>query len=246
MRSIVRIRTPENVPFEHELAGLPSRALAWAIDLVVTAVAITVVIRVAGALGAAGGFATALALATIFLIQWWYGALFEWWLGGQTPGKRALGLRVLDERGFRIGFVQAVVRNLVRVVDLLPALYLVGGVSALIDPRGRRLGDLAAGTMVVRERPSVLPSAIAPASERHDSFSSDPTVALAVRRVTPAERDVMIALGLRREQLPLPVRHALFARLADHLEARLRIERPAFLSPERYVLGLTALLLERV
>ncbi|WP_236604712.1 RDD family protein [Sandaracinus amylolyticus] len=245
MRSIVRITTPENVPFEHELAGLPSRALAWAIDLVVMAVAIVVAARIAEAFGAAGGFASAITFLAVFLVQWWYGALFEWWLGGQTLGKRAVGLRVLDERGFRIGFVQAVVRNLVRVADLLPGLYLVGGISALVDARGRRLGDLAAGTMVVRERPRPAPSALVPPAERQGAFADDPAVRLASRRISAAERDAMIALGLRRDQLPLAVRHALFARLAEHLEGRLGIDRPAFLSAERFVLHLTAILVDR-
>ncbi|AKF07765.1 RDD family protein [Sandaracinus amylolyticus] len=243
MRSIVRITTPENVPFEHELAGVPSRAVAWAIDVVVMGVAIAVTARIAEAFGAAGGFASAVALLAVFLVQWWYGALCEWWLGGQTIGKRAVGLRVLDERGFRIGFVQAVVRNLVRVADLLPGLYLVGGVSALVDVRGRRLGDLAAGTIVVRERPRPAPSALVPPAERQP-FADDPAVRLAVRRISASERDAMIALGLRRDQLPLGVRHALFARLAEHLEARLGMDRPAYLSAERFVLNLTAILVD--
>lgn len=234
------MRTPENVPFEFELAAIPSRALAWGLDVLVMIALVAAIVRVMSMLEIAGGFATALGIFAIFLVQWWYGALTEWWLGGQTIGKRIVGLRVLDERGLRIGLVAAVLRNLVRVVDFLPGFYLVGGVAALLDARGRRLGDLAAGTLVVRERPRAAPAAIVPAAERHNSFLRDPAVMLAARRITASERDAMVSLGLRRESLPLEVRQALFAQLAGHLEARLAIARPPYFSPEKYVLHLTA------
>jgi uncharacterized RDD family membrane protein YckC len=245
VREVQPVRTPENVVFEHELAGVPSRAAAWAIDQLVQLAILVAAMRVVSALGMAGGFAVALGFVALFLVQWWYFALSEWAWAGRTLGKRALGLRAVDARGLRIGFVQAVVRNLARIVDVLPLLYLVGGASALLDARGRRLGDLAAGTIVVRERPSPAPSAIVPTSARHDTFMRDPSVAIAVRRATAPERDAMIALGLRRESLPLGVRSELFSRLAAHLERRLGIARPAFFSPERYVLDLTAVLLAR-
>lgn len=238
-----RVVTPENVAFEFERAALPARALAWGIDVLAMVGLAMIGLRLVSMLGAAGGFASAIGFVVIFAIQWGYFAISEWALAGQTLGKRIVGLRVLDARGLRIGLVQAVVRNLVRTVDFLPGFYLVGGTSALLDAQGRRLGDLAAGTIVVRERRAPAPASIVPASERHNSFLSDPAVALAARRITPPERDAMIALGLRRERLPIAVRHELFARLADHLEQRLGIARPSFFSPERYVLNLTAALL---
>lgn len=238
-----RVVTPENVAFEFERAALPARALAWAIDVLAMIALAAIALRLVSLLGAAGGFATALGFVVIFAIQWGYSAISEWALSGQTLGKRIVGLRVLDERGLRIGFVQAVVRNLVRTVDFLPGAYLIGGTCALLDPKGRRLGDLAAGTIVVRERRAPAPAAIVPPSERHNTFVRDPGVALAARRITPPERDAMIALGLRRERLPIAIRHELFGRLADHLEARLGVPRPAFFSPEKYVLNLTAVVL---
>jgi uncharacterized RDD family membrane protein YckC len=243
MRFRFLVRTPENVVFEHELASIPARALAWAADVLVMAALVLGSLRLVEMLGGSTGFATAIGFVAVFLVQWWYGALLEWWLGGQTVGKRWVGLRVLDTRGLRIGFVAAVVRNLLRIVDLLPGLYLVGGVSAWIDPWGRRLGDLGAGTVVVRERRLPPPTAMVAVSERHNSFALDPLVRLAVRRVTAPERDAMVALGLRREWLPPSVRHALFARLASHLEARLGVPRPPHFSPEKYVLHLTSVVL---
>lgn len=243
MRAYV-IRTPENVTFEFELAGVASRAVAWLIDVLVMLALVLASTQIIGALlPVAGGFAAALVFLAIFLVQWWYSALLEWWWGGQTIGKRVVGLRTLSETGVRVGFVQAVVRNLVRIVDLLPALYLTGGASALLDRHGRRLGDLAAGTVVVRERRTPAPSAVVPPSERYNSFVDDPSIALAVRRITAPERDAMVGLSLRRDQLPLPVRRELFARLAAHLEQRLGVARPPFFSEEKYVLNLTAIAL---
>jgi uncharacterized RDD family membrane protein YckC len=244
MREVYRVRTPENVVFEHELAQIPARAAAWGIDVLVMIAIVLVAERVLAGLAPALGLGVALTITVFFVVHWFYFALSEWWSGGRTVGKRLIGLRVLDARGFRVGFVQALVRNLVRAVDFLPGLYLVGGLSALLDRHGRRLGDLAADTVVVRERNTPAPAAIVPPSERHNSFLADPAVRLAARRVTAPERDAMIALGLRRESLPLVVRHELFGRLAEHLEARLGVPRPPYFSPEKYVLNLTAVVLE--
>ncbi|MCB9593471.1 MAG: RDD family protein [Sandaracinaceae bacterium] len=235
------IRTPENVTFEFELAGLGSRALAWALDVVVMIILLMIASQVVQVVTPVlGGFGAALFFIAVFLIQWWYSALLEWWWGGQTIGKKVVGLRALSADGIRMTFVQAVVRNLVRIVDLLPGLYLVGGGSALLDPHRRRLGDLAAGTIVVRERRALAPSAVVPASERYNTFVDDPAIALAVRKITAPEREAMIGLSLRRERLPLAVRRELFAKLAAHLEERLGVARPSFFSEEKYVLNLTA------
>lgn len=238
------VRTPENVTFEFELAGLAARALAWTIDIFVVAVLYTVVMLLASLfVGALGGFGLALAFVGGFLLMWWFTAVTEWWFGGQTLGKKAVGLRTIQASGVRMTFVQAVIRNLVRIVDLLPALYLVGGVSMLLDSRSRRLGDMAAGTVVVRERRSPLPTRIVPPHERYNTFIADTFVAHAARRITPPERDAMVKLSLRRDDLPLAMRHTLFTRLANHLEARIGVPRPPYFSEEKYVLNLTAVVL---
>lgn len=238
------IRTPENVTFEFELASVGSRALAWFVDVLVMGALIAAASQlIQPFLPILGGFANAVLLVAVFVVQWWYATILEWRWGGQTVGKRLVGLRTLSEEGVRISFVQAVVRNLVRIVDLLPGLYFVGGASTLLDPHRRRLGDLAAGTIVVRERKAPAPSAVVPKSERYNTFVEDPAVVLACRRITAPERDVMVGLSLRREQLPLPVRRELFAQLAKHLEERLGVERPSFFSEEKYVLNLTAVAL---
>jgi uncharacterized RDD family membrane protein YckC len=244
VRDLYVVHTPENVTFDFELASVGTRALAWLIDVAVMCMVVLLAAVVISALAAiAGGFALALLFIVIFLVQWWYGALCEWLWAGRTVGKRLVGLRVIDERGLRVSFVQAVIRNLVRVVDILPGLYLVGGASVLLDGRARRLGDIAAGTLVVRERAAPRPAQLVPATERHNTFLRDPSVKGAARHISAPERDAMVALGLRRERLPLHVRHELFERLADHLATRIQVARPSFFTSEKYVLNLTAVML---
>jgi uncharacterized RDD family membrane protein YckC len=244
VRDLHTIVTPENVSFEFELAGVASRAAAWAIDALVMGALITTALLFASALGVLlGGTAFALYFVLAFLIQWGYGALSEWRFAGQTVGKRVLGISVLQANGTRMTLMQAVLRNLVRTADILPALYLTGGLCALLDRDGRRLGDLAAGTVVVRRRRSPRPSALAAKVDRYNSFVNDPMVVHASTRITPRERDAMVGLAMRREALPLVVRYALFGKLAQHLEARLGVKRPDYFSEERYVLNLTAVVL---
>src|SRR5215213_8405965 len=150
------LRTPEQVDLEYEVAGLGSRFIAILIDsLIQTAVMIAVV--AAFALGAAliglttrrffGGDGTllvivgiAVAVLLVFLITWGYFVVFELAWNGQTPGKRAAGIRVLTTRGEPITLVHAFVRNLVRIVDYLPTSYMVGAAVILATRRAQRLG----------------------------------------------------------------------------------------------------------
>lgn len=244
MREHLVIRTPENVTFEHELAALGTRALAWAIDITAIVVMLLAISIVGGqALGALGGLGAAILFVLVFLVIWGYGAVLEYVFNGKTPGKAILGLRTVSERGLRITFLQAAIRNLVRTVDFLPFFYAVGGVAALVDPKCRRLGDLAAGTVVIHERRSPRPASFLPASERHNTFASDPAVLLAARRITPPEREILVALCLRREQLPLSIRHELFEELAEHLSQRLGLPRPPFFSAEKFAVQLGAVVL---
>jgi uncharacterized RDD family membrane protein YckC len=244
MRDTFVIRTPENVTFEFELAGVGSRALAWAVDVMVMATLMMITVLIVVALGVVIGEVAFVLLSVFsFLVIWFYAAVLEWAWGGQTIGKRVVGLRTVSDQGVRLSFLQSFIRNLVRIIDLMPGLYLVGGLSALLDTHGRRLGDLAAGTIVVRERRNPVPAAVVPPSERYNTFVHDPSVILAVRRITAPERDAMVGLSLRREQLPLAVRQELFVELAAHLEERLGIPRPPYFSEEKYVLNLTAVAL---
>jgi uncharacterized RDD family membrane protein YckC len=241
MRPVYEIDTPENVRFSFERAGLSSRALAWLIDVFVMLVMLQ-----AAALALApfqllfGEAATAIWLVIAFLVQWWYAALCEWRFAGRTFGKRIVGLATMDDRGLRLSLQQAVIRNLLRIVDMLPAFYLVGGVTSLLDPHGRRLGDLAAGTLVIRERRAELPRRTL--AEAHRDAHRYPDLAGVGRRLSPGERDAVIALCNERERLPLGLRAELFEQLSTHLEARIGFRRPAHLSCEKAVLYVAAAL----
>lgn len=154
------VETPEHVEMRFELAGLGSRAAATLIDSTILAVGLTVLLLVLSLLRRLVGLSSTALLTVVliaaFLALWGYFLLYEGRYGGQTPGKRRLGLRVVLETGQPITWTAAIVRNLVRFVDMQPAgAYVVGAVAIFFHPGARRLGDLAAGTMVVRDRPVV-------------------------------------------------------------------------------------------
>ncbi|MES1261293.1 MAG: RDD family protein, partial [Acidobacteriota bacterium] len=157
--SAVEISTPEGVTFSLPLAGPVSRLLALAIDGSIIFTAITAISFAAGGVvSALGDYLIAAQLLLYFTVQIGYGLSLEWFWNGRTVGKRALGLRVVDAQGLRLEFSQALIRNLLRAVDSLPLFYLLGGMVCVLNPRLQRLGDLAAGTIVVRTRRLKLPA----------------------------------------------------------------------------------------
>lgn len=253
-----RVVTPEEVEFVYELAGPASRAVAAALDHLLLAALLLVLWLATCWLGLAAAFAAgalvAAAIAGSFLLYFGYFAGFEWRWNGQTPGKRLLELRAIDDRGLRIDLFQALLRNLFRIVDMMPLLvaldflaigfYGVGGLSLLLSPSGKRLGDRAAGTLVVRTRRRVLPEAILAPEEKYNTLLQDPATRSRIRaRLTLEEREVLLQLCLRRGELELPARQALFAEAAAYLERRLDIPREAFLSEEKFVQNIAAVAL---
>jgi uncharacterized RDD family membrane protein YckC len=150
----IRISTPEGVDVELTLAGIGSRFIAALLDFLVQG---GVLLAAAFALGVIGGGGTGLATAVFsivfFLVFFGYDVLFEVRSRGRTLGKRWTGLRVVRTGGRPITFVPSCVRNVMRVVDILPAFYAIGMLSIFVTARNQRLGDLAAGTLIVRERP---------------------------------------------------------------------------------------------
>jgi uncharacterized RDD family membrane protein YckC len=127
-------------------AGTLPRAQAWTVDLFLR-MGVFMLAMIPLSLFGVGG--NGLALLLLFALMWGYSVACEVWLGGQTLGKRALGLRVVNADGTPVTWLPSVVRNLLRVVDALPGVYGVGLISTLIDPHARRLGDIVAGTMVI-------------------------------------------------------------------------------------------------
>jgi uncharacterized RDD family membrane protein YckC len=147
----VTIATPEGVELELVLAGLGSRFMAALLDLVIQFGAIFALAIVVAPVGDSG-YAVAAYLVAAFLILFAYDIVLETWNRGRTVGKLAAGLRVVRTGGEPVGFLTASVRNFLRLADFLPAFYVVGVITILVTSRNQRLGDLAAGTFVVRER----------------------------------------------------------------------------------------------
>ena len=148
----ITIPTPEGVHLELALAGVGSRFASAIVDFVIQA-ALLIAIFVGGVVVfGEGGFTIAAITVTSFLVLAAYDILFEVLNSGRTPGKGLNGLRVVRTDGSPVGFFTSAVRNVLRLVDFLPSGYLVGIVSILVSRRNQRLGDLAAGTLVVRER----------------------------------------------------------------------------------------------
>lgn len=147
--TLLRVEAPEGIFLELSPAGLTARALAFLIDLMVRFVLMFIASM---GLGWAGGMGYGAFLIVLFLIEWFYPVLFELGLQGATPGKRALGLKVVMDSGLPVTPAASVVRNLLRTVDFLPFFYAGGVLCMLLRPDFKRLGDLAAGTLVVYDR----------------------------------------------------------------------------------------------
>ncbi|MBM3457813.1 MAG: RDD family protein [Armatimonadetes bacterium] len=258
MRVEHRIVTPECVEFVHELGGLGSRALAAGLDHALAAGLVGIVwisILTVPVLILTGGAVLGFGILATFLIYFGYFTYFEWSWSGQTPGKRLLDLRVIDERGIRLELPQVFLRNLFRVVDLMPLFfgfdfvgvggYGVGGLAALLSPRRQRLGDWAAGTVVVRVRRPPRPGALLAPGEQYNSLLQDRALRERIRAsLSLDERETLLQLCLRRGELEYAIRHDLFAQAAAALEARLGVRRETFLSEEKFVQNVTAAALE--
>ncbi|HEX7732434.1 MAG TPA: RDD family protein, partial [Rhodanobacter sp.] len=144
--SVREIETPEGISLRLCPAGPLPRARAWMIDSLIRLVLLMLGMVPLSLLGTGG---RGLAMLLMFALLWAYWVICELWLDGQSLGKRALGLRVVNLDGTPVTWLPSVTRNLLRVVDALPGVYGVGLASTLADPCARRLGDVVAGTMVV-------------------------------------------------------------------------------------------------
>lgn len=144
--TLLRVETPEGIDLFLRPAGLVPRALAFSIDLAIRG---AVLGTIGGLLLFQGDLGVGALMMLFFLVNWLYMALFEGLRQGRSPGKQLLGLRVVHDDGTPIGWPAALLRNLLRAVDALPFGYALGLISCLLDPGFKRLGDLAAGTLVV-------------------------------------------------------------------------------------------------
>jgi uncharacterized RDD family membrane protein YckC len=151
-----QVETPEGIDLPLPPAGLPVRAVAFTIDLGLRGLICGVLFIVLAFLGKLG---MGLGSLLLFVVSWWYMVLFEVLRQGRSPGKQWMGLRVVHDDGTPVGWSASLLRNLLRFVDLMPFGYLLGAISCLQHPTFKRLGDIAAGTLVIHsERPLVRPT----------------------------------------------------------------------------------------
>ncbi len=232
LEDTITIATPEGLGLAVSLAGLGSRFIAGMIDLVIQLVAIVVLGVLTAAIGSGGGFLGVVFVIGTFLIWFFYFVLFEVLNAGRTPGKAASHLRVVRESGAPVDFTASAIRNLVRVVDGLLLFYLPSMISIAITAKNQRPGDLAAGTIVIREQRAreavaIPPSTVAPAGSWDLSAITVEETA-AVRRFLE-----------RRSTLEPRARYELALRLASGLRTKAS-GAPEGLDPERFLEALVA------
>jgi len=219
----VDVRTGESVAIRYELAGLGSRFLALMVDMFAQAV-IAVAFLFGFALASPAlqrlapvasknlyGWAIAFLILVLFLIFFGWFIIFEAWWSGRTPGKRALGLRVVRDGGFPLDVGAAIIRNLVRIGELILGFYAISAVSALISKENKRLGDFAAGTLVVRDRADAVPDL--------DAYLARPArsdIGLSAEDRLLAERFIA-----RRDTLDRTARYRLATQIAEKIRPTL-------------------------
>jgi uncharacterized RDD family membrane protein YckC len=213
----ITLATPEGVHLELTLAGVGSRFAAALVDLAIQIALLIVIAAVGFGVFAPTGVGVAAVTVLSFLVFAAYDILFEVFASGRTPGKRLNGLRVVRTDGSPVGFFTSAVRNVLRLADLLPGMYLAGIVSILVTRRNQRLGDLAAGTLVVRERrPSLGWQAPAPSPQAPNAqwLSWD------VSAVSAAELAAVRRFLDRRNELTSGARYELALKLAQPLRSK--------------------------
>jgi uncharacterized RDD family membrane protein YckC len=238
VQETLRIATPEGVSLELPLAGVGSRFVALLVDTLLQSLAFIALLIVLSIADAGGFTADAVVSVAAFALVFVYPVAFELGAGGRTPGKRWSSLRVVCEDGSPITFRASALRNLVRLVDALPGTYLVGAISVFVSRSNQRLGDLAAGTIVVREPrvPKNAPQHYVPA----EAPRSEDLPAWDVSGLRDAELAALRRFLERRYDLD-PVPRTLLARdLADRLRPRVG-GVGAEIEPERFLELIAAL-----
>lgn len=245
----LRIRTPEGVTFPLRLAGPVRRCLAMVIDVFCVSVMMTAVGSVVQSFSLLSRDVAAAAYTLVyFVVSTGYGIGSEWRWRGQTIGKRVLGLRVVDAEGLRLRLPQVILRNLLRPVDMLPALYLLGGIVLSGNRRRQRLGDLAAGTVVIVESAMEEPDFARIAPTTFNSLAAYPHLASRLRqRVPPELIAVTFEALLRRDQFEPAARLELYRGLAARFQSAADFPTTATedLSDEQYLRNVLEVLARR-
>ncbi len=234
--------TPEHVEVRLTPGGLGSRFIALLVDAALT-------LAISGLLSSLlvptlpEGLGYALWATASFVLTWGYHVFFELSRNGRSPGKALVGLRVVDGRGLALSVGQSFVRNVLRVLDFAPAFYGIGALVVQLDPHRRRLGDLAADTMVVAEGRNPLSQAERLLMRGFQSLRSPQALRRIRHRVGVEEREFLTALCARSAGLEPRARFDLFDEVARHYREKLEISEET-LSGENLVRGIVAIVAE--
>ena len=235
----LKIQTPDGVAFSFPVAGPVTRFFAWIIDLACILATFSLIqsaLKVFALLSS--DIFTGVAILMFFVLTVAYGIVLEWYWRGQTLGKRLMRLRVVDMNGLRLQFSQIAIRNLLRPIDLLPALYFVGGLACLMSRRNQRLGDYAANTIVVRAQRSADFNIESLTAGKYNSFREHPVLEIRLRqRVNAEEAALAVQALMRREAFEPEARVNLFKEFADYFKSLVTFPEEATqgLTDEQYV-----------
>jgi uncharacterized RDD family membrane protein YckC len=237
--STLTIRTPEGVEFALPLAGPFARMAAAVLDLLVVIAAATILQQALGPLNLIGPDAVqAVFTVAYFALNILYTMVSEWFWRGQTIGKRLFGLRVVEASGLRLHPSQIVVRNVMRLFDMFPAFYFVGGISCVLSRKRQRLGDIVAGTVVIRSPKLTQLDLSQLQTSRHNSLAAERHLAARLRQKSaPEAAGLALEALLRRDNLEPASRLALFRELAGYFRGLVSYppETVEQLSDEQYV-----------
>jgi uncharacterized RDD family membrane protein YckC len=263
----LNIDTPELVAIELPLAGIGSRFIAILVDYLIWGFVFLILGLLTAIIipalhffgGISANWAIGIALLIVFLLQWGYFALFEAFGNGRTPGKRVAHIRVIHQSGRGINFVEALARNLVRFIDAAPSFYAVGVIAMFLSKRSQRLGDMVAGTLVVRDRevdspnwsessgrtitaPAMEPGATVPGSRQAISgpWGAPPHLrvtlpASALAKLAAPDLEVLESFFTRRLDMDMTTRAALADRIASALCAKSGLAIPPDTSVETFL-----------
>jgi uncharacterized RDD family membrane protein YckC len=233
MSRYVQFVTPENIEVSYELAGIGSRFVAALIDHLLQVIIVLVAALIANWLmvgmlttslfsGSAPSWVAALLGLFSFAVLFGYHTLFELLWAGRTPGKRATNLRVVRDGGYPIDPYASIVRNLVRLVDFMPPPYGIGLASVFFSAEYKRLGDYAAGTLVIKERPhaQLIARSLGAASPLVQQFVP---LIHNVDQLTPEEFQMVRRFVERRRELEPAIQAQIATRLALPLMSKLGV-----------------------
>lgn len=247
--NIVEIRTPEGIVFPLLLASPVLRGIAITIDffcIMLIQKFCSIIVMLLYVISE--DLAFALMVLLYFAVSILYGIIFEYAWNGRTLGKRLLGLRVVDADGLKLRPAQVIIRNLLRTVDCLPALYMVGGLSSVLSPYCQRLGDIAARTYVVRDRHARELNLSMLQQDKYNSFRSSPYAAAKARAALPPEvADLLFKALLRRESLNPDCRAQIYSEIVQYLKEKVKFPQEVTdgLSDERYIRNIADILFRR-